>query len=258
MLSKIKNELSYLRKVKTVIAKKINAAPEGKLRCAISKGYFQYYIGDRYLKSKEKKTVVKIAEKEYCLKMEKLIRKYEHALEVVCDFIENERLQNVYRELHPARKVIVNPLYRPIEEMIEEFEQVTYKGKGFEELDKTAYYTMKGERVRSKSEKIIADELCRQGIPYKYELLMELQTWNKKIMVYPDFTVLNKRTGKKWIIEHLGMMDKTSYFESTIQKLDIYEKNDILLGRDLIILHETATSPLDIKVLEKYINEYLC
>ena len=53
------------------------------------------------------------------------------------------------------------------------------------------------------------------------------------------------------------MMDKNTYFESTMQKLDTYEKNDILLGRDLILLHETSSSPLNTKTLEKYIKEYL-
>ena len=258
MLKEIKEELNYLQKVRTIIAKRIENAPEGKLRCAICKGYFQYYIGDRYLKSKEKKIAIKIAEKEYSLKIGKLIGQYERALKVVLDFNENERLQNVYRELHPARKVLVEPLYRPIEEIVVEFEQLTYTGKEFLEIDKTVYYTAKGERVRSKSEKIIADELYRHRIPYKYESPMELQVGNRRITIYPDFTVLNKKTGKKWIIEHLGMMDKSSYFESAMHKLDTYEKNNILIGRDLILLHETSMSPLDIKVLEKYIIEYLC
>ena len=249
VIKKIKDELNYLRKVKETIAKKVENAPEGKLRCAISKGYFQYYIGNRYLKSKDKKIAIKLAEKEYSLKIDKLIKRYEHALELVLDFIENERLQNIYRELHPARKVLVEPLYRPVEEIVEEFEQLAYIGKEFGEENKTVYYTIKGERVRSKSEKIIADELYRHGIPYKYELPIELESWNRKITIYPDFTVLNKRTGKKWIIEHLGMMDKPSYFESAMQKLDTYEKNDILLGRDLLLLHETSMSPLDTKVL---------
>lgn len=167
-------------------------------------------------------------------------------------------LQKIYKELHPARKAIVAPLFRPIEEVIGEFNHISYEGKPFDEMDQTSYYTIQGERVRSKSEKIIADELYRRGVPYKYELPLELRTWNRKIIVYPDFTVLNKRTGKKWILEHFGMMDNVGYFETTIQKLDTYEKNDILLGRDLILLHETSTSPLDTKVLEKYINEYLC
>lgn len=258
MLNKIKEELHYLKETRAEVKKRISEAPSGKLRCAVCRGNYQYYIGKRYLKSKEKKLAVRLAEKEYGEKLDKQLGKYERALELIEDFIENERLQNIYRELHPARKAIVTPVYRPIELIVDEFEQITYNGKGFDESDRTSYYTIKGERVRSKSEKIIADELYRHGIPYKYELPIELQTWNKRITVYPDFTALNKRTGKRWIVEHFGMMDKSSYCENVMRKLDTYEKNNILLGRDLIILHEDSTHPLNTKVLEKYINEYLC
>lgn len=258
MLKKIRGELRYLKVARAEMRKKIIDAPDGKLRCAVCRGNFQYYIGKRYLKSEERKLAIQLAEKEYFEKVDKQLAKYEKALEVIEDFIENELLQNIYRGLHPARKALVHPVYRPIEQIVEEFEKITYEGKVFDEADKTAYYTIKGERVRSKSEKIIADELYRNGIPYKYELPLELQGWNKKITIYPDFTVLNKRTGKKWIIEHLGMMDNRGYFESAIQKLDTYEKNDILLGRDLILFHETSVSPLNTKTLEKYISEYLC
>lgn len=181
MINKIKEEIRYIKAVKAEINKRIVEAPSGKLRCAICRGNYQYYIGNRYLKSKEKKLAIRLAEKEYSLKIEKQLGRYESALEVIEDFIENERLQNIYREL---------------------------------------------------------------------------QVWNKKVTIYPDFTVLNKRTGKKWFIEHLGMMDRPNYFETSMNKLDTYEKNDILLGRDLIILHETSKSPLNTKVLEKYINEY--
>lgn len=257
MLNKIKEELHYLKETQANIKKKRKNAVSGKLRCAVCKGNYQYYIGKRYLKNSERALAIQLAEKEYYDKLDKEMLRYEKALTIVVDCLENEKLQNIYRKLHPARKVLVEPAYRPIEQVIEEFEQIEYQGKGFNETDHTAYYTIKGERVRSKSEKIIADELYRHGIPYKYEFPIELQGWNRKIIIYPDFTVLNKRTGKKWIIEHLGMMDNSNYCESAMQKLDSYEKNDILLGRDLILLHETATSPLNTRVLEKYIDEYL-
>lgn len=257
MLYKIKKELSYLKAKRAEIKKRIELAPSGTLRCTVCKGNYQYYIGKRYLRNKERKLVIDLAEKEYFVKLDEQMKKYEKALTVVEDFLENEQLQNIYRKLHPARKAVVTPIYKPIELVIEEFEQIKYDGKAFEPSDKTAYYTIKGERVRSKSEKIIADELYRHGIPYKYEFPIELEGWNKRITVYPDFIVLNKRTEKKWIIEHLGMMDNRSYFESAMQKLDTYEKNDILLGRDLILLHETSASPLNTKTLEKYITEYL-
>ena len=153
---------------------------------------------------------------------------------------------------------MVEALVKPIENMIEDFEKIEYIRKKFAEDDKTEYYTSKGERVRSKSEKIIADELYRYNIPYKYEMPIQLRVGNRSIPFYPDFTAMNKRTGKRWMIEHFGMMDKASYYENSLQKLEIYERNNMLVGVDLIFLHETSGIPLSINSLRKYIETYLC
>ena len=45
----------------------------------------------------------------------------------------------------------------------------------------------------------------------------ELENWNRKVIIYPDFTALNRRTGKCWIIEHFGMMDNPEYYENATQ-----------------------------------------
>ena len=37
----------------------------------------------------------------------------------------------------------------------------------------------------------------------------------------------------------------------------IYEKNDILLGRDLLVFHETGKRALNMKNVDKYIQQYL-
>ena len=42
-----------------------------------------------------------------------------------------------------------------------------------------------------------------------------------------------------------------------LQKLDIYERNEILLGESLILLHETSNYPLNTRVLRSYIETYL-
>lgn len=145
-----------------------------------------------------------------------------------------------------------------MEDVIREFEELEYIGKAFDERDKTEYYTTNNERVRSKSEKIIADELHMKHIPYKYEMPIQLVNRGRIIQIYPDFTVLNKNTGKKWIIEHLGMMDKESYYENAMYKLDLYERNGWLQGKNLILLHESSVSPLNTVVVKQYIEEYLC
>lgn len=250
-------ELGKIRNAKQQVKKLMENAPEGKLRCAVSKGYYQYYLGKEYLGKGKKELISKIAQKEYAQQLDRKLEEYQEKLEILKQLYEGEEAENIYRNLHPARKIIIEPIVRPVEDIIKEFEKIEYQGKEFSVEDKTEFYTIKGERVRSKSEKIIADELFRNNIPYHYELPLELESWKKKIWIYSDFTVLNKRTGKRWIIEHLGMMDKPSYCEMAMQKLSIYEKNGFLLGDGLILLHETSLEPLNVNILKKYIEKYL-
>ena len=121
----------------------------------------------------------------------------------------------------------------------------------------TDIYTNQGEHVRSKSEKIIADELFRLGIPYIYEAPLNLADKTNIITLHPDFTAMNKSSGKIYYIEHFGKMDDKEYISGAINKLDLYERNGILLGKNLIILHETKEFPLNVKVLQNYIEEFL-
>ena len=258
MIKEINYEIFRLNNVKIEIADAIKTAPAQKLRCATNKGYYQYYCGKEYLGKDKRDYAARIAQKEYCEKLDKKLEQYQKVLSTVQTLYENEELEEIYRSLHPARKALVKPLVQPIEEIIKDFEAIEYEPKGFDKEDMTEYYTIKGERVRSKSEKIIADELYRYQIPYKYEFPLTLATHNRNIQLYPDFTALNKRTGKRWIIEHYGLMDRTSYYENAMQKLDLYEKNNFLLGNNLNLFHETATSPISINVVRKYIKLNLC
>lgn len=54
--------------------------------------------------------------------------------------------------------------------------------------------TEKGERVRSKSEKILADYFYRKNILYKYEKPLYLKGYGT---VYPDFTFLSRKAGEE-------------------------------------------------------------
>ena len=77
------------------------------------------------------------------------------------------------------------------EQRINEWITKEYAGKEFQE-DTPVILTEKGERVRSKSEKIMADYFYRNGIEYKYECPLYLKGMG---IVYPDFTFLSKKTG---------------------------------------------------------------
>jgi hypothetical protein len=227
-----------------------------KLVCRKIRGSYQYYIDQKYVsKKKEISKICEMAKAEY---REKLLPILELEITYLKRVLQTEeRLTEVYRRMHEGKQALFEPDCMPIDKKISDFEQVIYKGLGFDESDRTEYITNKGERVRSKSEKIIADELARHQIPYKYEKPLQLIVDGKMKEFYPDFTVLNRTTGETKYIEHLGMMDAPSYYKNVLSKLDVYEKNGLLIGRDVILFHESSYQPLNTRVVTDYINEFL-
>lgn len=68
--------------------------------------------------------------------------------------------------------------------------------------------------------------------------------------------IYNRRTGKIYIYEHLGRMDDANYVENNMYKLNLYEKNGYLIGKNLIITRETSKEPLNTAIVESYIQEF--
>ena len=91
-------------------------------------------------------------------------------------------------------------------------------------------------------------------IPYKYEVPLPLKGFG---IVYPDFVVLNAKQRKVYYWEHLGMMEQPDYAAAAVQKLEQYQKNGIFPGDKLILTYETKTRPLNTKLLEQCIIQYL-
>ena len=116
------------------------------------------------------------------------------------------------------------------------------------------YETEQGERVRSKSEKIIADKLHAMGIPYRYEYPVYLSGYET---VYPDFMLLKTKTREEILFEHFGLMDDPDYCENAISKLQKYSQNGYFLGKNLIVTFELPKVPLDMNVLEQMLKEVL-
>lgn len=117
-----------------------------------------------------------------------------------------------------------------------------------------AIITEKGEAVRSKSEKIIADKLYMKKILYVYEQPLYLKGYG---YVVPDFKILNVRTKKEYYLEHFGMMDDYEYAKNAIKKIECFQKNEIYPGEKLLITLEASDSPLNMIILEKMVNKYL-
>lgn len=102
--------------------------------------------------------------------------------------------------------------------------------------------TKAGIYVRSKSEKIIADELFDNNIPFRYEQALLLGD----IKVFPDFTILVPGLTKHIVIwEHFGIMDSPSYAGNVKLKLGAYFDAAFIPGYNLIATFETRQNPLD-------------
>lgn len=260
MSKRIKKELLELRNLEKKVKLSIGKAPKGKLRCAIKGKSYQYYIGKKYLGKDKKKMVEDIANREY---QEKLLPKIQKKIRMLekyeeCLKYDYDELEKIYLDLHPARKSIVKPLTCIKCEYIKAWEETTYeKWEITDEQTKGRFFTVKGERVRSKSEKIIADELTRYGIPYRYEYPLQLWEGGRMVQKRPDFIALNPNTLDEIIIEHLGMLDLDRYYNNNMNKLGLYERNGYLIGSNLIIFHETSDSPIDTKIIDEYIELFL-
>lgn len=154
---------------------------------------------------------------------------------------------------HPERRKLICPVEPSWDQQIQEWESGEYKRKEFRE-GTPVIMTDKGERVRSKSEKILADYFYRKGIPYKYECPLYLNGFGT---VYPDFTFLSKKTGKEIYWEHDGKMDSPEYAENAVRKINAYEENDIFPGERLILTFETGKTILNTKRIEELVARYL-
>ena len=244
----------------------LRRSPEGTLRTSTSNGNkLQYYIKDgytgaqgRYLGKKEEKLIHELAQKEYAQKLLSEARKKQKTLNRFSKAYFQQDFMDIYNNLAKARKKAVIPYELPDNEYAEFWQQeayVTFISPRAPELDIiNGIFTEKGELVRSKSEKIIADKLFMMNIPYHYEKPLMLAGYG---YVHPDFTVLNRKTRKEYYWEHFGMMDDAGYVEKAVQKIETYERNLFFTGEQLLLTYETRLHPLNTGIMDNLIRKYL-
>lgn len=256
----LKTREKYLLQMKKDKEKALEATPEGTLRICNSRNRTQYYqrtdpkdLNGSYIREQDINIARDLAQKDYNRKVLQAIEKEINAIKKYLSNYPEVNAELIYEKLHKERQKLVTPIWEPEEQYVNKWESIEYQGKGFNE-DTPEFYTIKGERVRSKSELIIADLLSREGIPYRYEYPIYVKGVGK---IYPDFTVLNVKNRKEMYWEHLGMMDDASYVEKALQKIEKYEQNSIFPGEKLILTYESRKNPLSQKQVLLMIRHYL-
>ena len=248
------------------------------LRIAQKNGHPDYYYVNKstsqqeiYISKKNQAFAKQLAQKDYNSKAIALLQKEINATE---RFLKQtttrqaknnavSKFQTLYNKMCPARQSLITPLTLTDEQYATQWKNVTWQGLPFAP-DASVYTTNQGERVRSKSEVLIANALAHQKIPYRYEYPLTLHrnhthdtSQNATTTLHPDFLCLNLRTRQEIIWEHFGLMDSPDYTHNAVSKLNLYAKNKILPGKKLIITMETNTEPLIPDVINQMIEQFL-
>lgn len=234
-------------------------ANEGYLSCNIKAGNVRYYLKGnsknqkpRYLSAKDSDLVYELAQKKYYRQLLPIMKEEKLILDSLVNLLNKCEKEKCYSEAREFRKSLIKPEFKTPEDNAADWLAIETNRKEINPDAKT-FLSRNGESVRSKSEKIIADELLFRDIPYKYESELKLGS----ITIYPDFTVLNKRTGKIYYLEHLGMMDNTEYYSGVLKRLSLYSQNDIYIGDRLLLTYESSHYPINSFQLNHIIDEYL-
>ena len=122
-------------------------------------------------------------------------------------------------------------------------------------LKNTANITVTGQYVRSKGEVIIYNLLTSYGIPFIYEHAIKLETKEGQIVTrYPDFEIKLTRP-LYW--EHFGYLDDGNYSESVRNKLQLYHRNRITIGDNLILTSDRIDGTINSQMIDEIIRNII-
>ncbi len=260
LLQVLTDRHAYLTHLEHDLDKALSRAPEGTLRINRCKNTLQYYIrtsadenNGTYIPAKQKDLVLRLAQKAYNKKASALISGEISAIERFLKNYPDTVIEDLYDTLSPARQTLVRPITETDEMFFQKWNDTPEaEGAGYDII--SDLYTEKGEKVRSKSEVLIADLLYRHNIPYRYEHPLYLDGLGT---VYPDFTILNIKRRKEYVWEHFGMMNDPDYAARAVEKINNYEMNGYFPGENLILTFETADQPLNLKLIARITEKYL-
>lgn len=238
---------------------RLEKAPQGRLRLSKSHNQVQYYCCTEdkksgiYIPKENRALAQQLAQKSYDEKVLQLAEKrFSQINKIVKDYADDE-IEKIYWKEHLERQKLIKPVEPTREQRIYKWLSKEYKGKDFQE-DTPMILTEKGERVRSKSEKIMADYFDRKGIAYKYECPLYLKGVGT---IYPDFTFLSGKTGEEIYWEHNGKVDDPVYARNMVKKINAYENSGIFVGERLILTYETEQTILNTSKIEQLVGKYL-
>ena len=232
--------------------------PEGHLRISgISSRKIFYHVSEntdksgKYIPPADVDIICGLAQKEYRRKFLRLAKAEMLWLKKGLRLLEGNTADAAFERLLPLRKTLIRPYIVPDEVFAAEWQAAEFNDNPYMP-EARIYETRRGEKVRSKSEAIIADLLDELSIPYHYEKPLEL---GNGIVKYPDFTLLDVHERREIYWEHFGLLGDPEYVGHNLSKLDLYRASGVFFGKNLIVTYEDDAHPLDTRGIRKMLEE---
>lgn len=263
IIEELNNELISINTQITKCERKLKPATTDRIQVSTThKKYNQYF----YLSSDENGTRQKKLLKKSELQIAQSIIQQDYYRDLLAELIKQQKvLSNFLSKYNPnsafdiydkqctGRQKMISPMVAPIDDYIKQWLDKHPGSQNPFNTESTAE-TNRHEIVKSKSEKIIADYFDKLDLVYVYETKVVLPNG---YCIYPDFTILNKRTRETFYWEHLGLLGDLNYSVSQWKKVGEYESIGIELGKNLIISYEITKDHLNMRFIDHKIKNYL-
>ena len=254
----LQNEQKLLKSYLQLAEKGLKHVPEGTVTLKKHNNQVQFYHRKNptdkngiYLPVKDKDTGLALVQKSYLQKIRQAAEKQLRIIEYFLNNYDPDVIMKIYNSTGDLRKKFINPVIAPDDVYIQDWLSTEYEHNSFAP-NTMEYYTLKNERVRSKSEVSIADALTRYNIPYRYECPITINNTT----IYPDFTILRIRDRSVIFWEHMGLLEDRDYRKNQYKKMRLYESAGIFTGERLITTFEAENFPLNKKIIERQIEHY--
>ena len=242
--------------------KEMKRMPGGTLEARLTKGKYPQYVHtssvngkrvSKYISKKNLKLARQLAQRDYDRDLMRSAAQLTEALETASKALREYDLEAIYQKEKNIRRNLITPLIPTDEMFIEQWYEEHHGAQNSLRMT-NSYTTIRGETVRSKSEKMIADAYHMAGIPYVYEPSVCLANGHGR---RPDFAVLNVRLRKTMYHEHFGMMDDDEYRQHAILKMREYNRSGYRAGEVMLYTFEGEGIPFDQEELEELIRAFL-
>lgn len=258
-----RNNLIYLHDLLTNLEKELQSvnrqleeAPAGRLAISRTAKRTNYYHEFQAGGKRKRLTVTSdewslhnLARKEYLLTEEKVLQKDIKLIRRIIDRYEEPDAANILGKLSPKLSELPEKLFfrgngTELQDWVNEpYNQSDYRP------EKKIHITSTGIRVRSKSELIIAEQLSKYRVAFRYEEILQLD--NRRFV--PDFTI-KRKDGKLIYWEHCGLPNNSVYIARHNEKMKTYETAGIVPWKNLIVTYDEPDGTLNIKLIDSEIR----